>query len=80
MPKNSPIPPTSDKVREILIHEELHTPAEAGTAKDRSADATPTIQNSDDLERVTSDAKPTAGLSQEAKQQIAAKLQKKRAA
>jgi hypothetical protein len=49
---------------------------------ERSADEQPAIQSDEDLERVTSDKKPTApqGLSEEARRQIAPKLKPKEAA
>jgi hypothetical protein len=58
------------------------SPPTALPTKDRSADIEPAIRSEEDLERVTSDQKPTAphGLSEEAHPQIEPKLHPKKAA
>jgi hypothetical protein len=75
------------KKESIAAHPDVKERSEAGASlsplepeTERSADLAPTIQSTEDLERVTSDKKPTLhpGLSEEAIRQIAPKLKPKR--
>lgn len=81
MPKNNTVIAAPRDVRGTRTHDRPDLPASSispEVEQDRSADTLPAIRDAEDLGRVTSDDKPQGGrgLSREAQQQIAPKLNK----